>query len=344
MIRILCPVSVLLVLIVPSLPKPADGADEVPPMRSLIGHIGYVGSVAFSPDGKLLASAGTSGYIIVWDTALWKKVHTIKPGNHQCNGVAFSPDSKRLAAITFDDEAIKVYSMETGGLIRTMKDVLPWVVAYSPDGKTIATGSGHRDKGIVKLWDANSGELKHTLEGHLDQVTALAFSPDSKTLASVNTINTSEGENHVRLWELETGKQKQALANGGQAYTVAFSPDGKWLASDGRMGMSPDSVITVWDAATGAIRRTFNEHLIGGGKIAFSYDSKTLAHGHMDDQYQGRITLWDVESGAVTRSWTVVSDYVQTYFQSLSFSPDGKLLATSGVDPVVRVWDLSKRK
>ena len=229
MIRILCPVSLCLALLIPSLLNPVARSDEAPPLRSLIGHISSSQSVVFSPDGKLLASGGKAGQIIVWETASWKKRHTIHTNYGECNGVAVSPDSRLLASVKTDEgKEVAIHGMESGRLLHTMEHRQARAIAFSPDGKLIATGCNHK---LIKLWDANTWELKQTLTGHPGQITALAFSPDSKTLAGINYVDAYDQDNPVLLWDVETGKQKRVLANRGQVFTVAFSPDGKWVAS-----------------------------------------------------------------------------------------------------------------
>ncbi|MBD1865033.1 MULTISPECIES: WD40 repeat domain-containing protein [Trichocoleus] len=196
-------------------------------------------------------------------------------------------------------------------------------VSFSPDGKTLATGS--EDK-TVKLWDVESGKALRTLPGHADFVHSVSFSPDGKTLA------TGSGDNTVKLWDVESGKVLRTLpGHAGYVTSVSFSPDGKTLATG-----SGDNTVKLWDVESGKVLRTFPGHADFVYSVSFSPDGKTLATGSGDKT----VKLWDVESGKVLRTLPGHTSSIT----SVSFSPDGKTLATGSLDTTVRLWDVESGK
>ena len=149
--------------------------------------------MAFSPDGKRLASASRDETVKVWDAATGQETLTLKGHTGGVTSVAFSPDGKRLASAS-EDETVKVWDAATGQETLTLKGHTGCVtsVAFSPDGKRLASAS---DDGTVKVWDAATGQETLTLKGHTDAVTSVAFSPDGQRLASASSDGT------VKVWD-----------------------------------------------------------------------------------------------------------------------------------------------
>jgi serine/threonine protein kinase len=197
-------------------------------------------------------------------------------------------------------------------------------VSFSPDGKTLASGSGFGEN-TVKLWDTQTWTLKKTLTGHTEFIHSVVFSPDGKTVAS------GSGDKTIKLWDTQTGSLKQTLTgtehpNG--VISPAFSPDGKTLASD------DDDKVRLWDAQTGALRQTLSGHTDSVFSIAFSPDGITVASGSADNT----IKLWDGQKGILKQTLTGHTGPVR----ALAFSPDGKTLASGSYDRTVKLWDVQR--
>jgi RNA polymerase sigma factor (sigma-70 family) len=298
---------------------------------------GYVAtSVAFSPDGKMVASSEEENWIHVWDTATGRELARLGgqqgafPPRYGIEAVAFSPDGKRLITGDSTSPTIVVWDIATGKEILDLHghEGRVFCLAYSPDGRRIASGAGDK---TIRLWDATTGTEVQQLQGHEAWVRGVAFSPDGTVLASC-------GEN-IRLWEIATGKELHRCERHiGEVNSVAFSPDGRLLASGGQ-----DKTIRLWNARTGNELREFNGQQLFVQSVAFSPDGKSLASAGLD----GTIRLWQTATGVAERT-------IQAHegpASSVAFSPDGKLLASAGGakmgrsgDKMVRLWDVATGK
>jgi WD40 repeat protein len=192
------------------------------------GHAEKVYSIVFSPDGKILASGSKDRTIKLWSIEKYKGIYTIPGHSDEVLCVAFSLDGKILASGgATNDQTIKIWYLAENKFL-TLKghsDLFGGInsVAFSPDGKTLASGS--KDK-TIKLWQLSNGKEIRTLVGHSDSVCSVTFSPDGKTLASGSKDRT------IKLWQVDTGKELLTFTGSEDPiYCVAFSPDGKTLAS-----------------------------------------------------------------------------------------------------------------
>ena len=299
--------------------------------HAVIGHTDYVYGVAFNPDGKSVASGYSDGSIRFWDAETGLHLKTSKKG-YEASGLVFSEDGKTLAYaegldIRLQDAGTGEEKMRLTGHTWGMHSM-----ALSPDGNILASGS---EDTTIRLWDMRTGAHKKTLNGHTDRVYSVAFSPDGKTLASGSDDNT------VRLWRVDTGETERILVghagefegvdNGPSSVegvkSVAFSPDGKTLASGGG-----DNVIHLSDIGTGKRKMTLVGHTHWVFSLAFSPDGKTLASGSVDSD----IRLWDPHTGKHKKTLTGHGDWVR----SIAFSLDGKTLVSGSDDGSVLLWTI----
>ncbi|WP_371619218.1 trypsin-like peptidase domain-containing protein [Streptomyces sp. NBC_00454] len=295
-------------------------AAALPLQRRLIGHTDWVNRVAFSPDGRTLATGSGDGSVRLWDVATGTMRSTL-PQTVKVGAVAFSPDGRTLATDS-EDNTVVLWDVATGSPRATLKghSGLVWSIAFSPDGRTLATGS---DDNKVMLWDVATGVLRATLKGHSNLVWSIAFSPDGRTLA------TGSPDRTVRLWDVTTGALRDKFTIQSEtAGSVAFSPDGRTLATEG-----DDYTVVLRDVSTGKSRSTLATHTDGVWSMAFSPDGSTLATGSADNS----AALWDVATGTIRTTLPGHTDTVT----SVAFSPDGHTLATGSHDKTVRLWDLT---
>ena len=290
-----------------------------PGIASLTGHTDRVHAVAFSPDGHTLLSGSYDGTARLWNMATHRQIGAPLNGHGEVYSVAFSPHGN-VVATGAEDTMVRLWDVATHrqiGAPLNGHDGEINAVAFSPDGKILATGGA--DDGVVRLWNATTHrQIGAPLLGHSGVVYSVAFSHDGKVLAS------GAADGTVRLWDVASHRQIGAplLGHSGVVYSVAFSHDGKILATGGA-----DGIIRLWDVAT--------QQMTGSWPIyspvfnlAFSPDGRFLASGNLDDKVQ----LWDV----ATR--LPIGNSLIGY--ALAFSPDGKGLATGSYGHIVRLWDV----
>jgi WD40 repeat protein/tetratricopeptide (TPR) repeat protein len=290
-----------------------------------VPHCGAWG-LTFAPDGKTLAVGCDTGAVKLWDIATRRVRHTFYGNRTRVHSLAYSPDGKTLAS-GGNDKVVRLWDAVTADPPVLLQEATgKWThVTVAPDGNIMAVLG---EAGTLKLRDRATGQERVLrTQASADFNWALAFAPDSKTLA------TGSYDGTVKLWDVATGRERITLrGHAGRVYRVAFTPDGKTLASS-------SSKIRLWDPVTGKPRFRLREPHAGWGVtcLAFGPDGNTLFSGSA----WGTIRLWDLSTRSVrfTLKATGGDGWDVT---SLAFSPDGKLLAAGNYDGTVALWDLAR--
>jgi WD40 repeat protein len=289
---------------------------------TLSGHTGRLYGLAFSFDGKILASASSEGTVKLWDVGSGKEMATLHGHTGSIWSVSFTADGKALTT-SGSDNTIRLWDLATfkeqavlqghGGTV--------YSAVIHPQGKLLASGSSDS---TVKIWDPVANRLLNTFRGHTALIWGVDISPDGKTAASASS------DRNVILWEIATGNIHATLQGHTiNVRTVAFNNTGKLLASAGG-----DNTARIWEVATGKELLTLRGH---GGDIrslAFRADGKTLATASADNT----VKLWDAIRGKELATLEGHRDKAR----SVAFSGDGRLLASGGYDSQIFIWEVGE--
>jgi WD40 repeat protein len=298
-------------------------------IHTLTGHTGEVQSAGFSPDGKLIISGSSDNQLILWDVDVGKLLHRFEGHLGAVTAVAFSPDGKNILSGSLDQVLI-LWNVASGEPLRRYEGHQDQVnaIAFSPDGKTALSASGSEEvfnttlERSIILWDVTSGKILRRFEGHIGPITAVAFSPDGKTILS------GSSDMSMILWGLTNGAEIKRLEPHTSAINVVD------LSADGEKALSgsADTSLILWDVPTW----TPTQQIFVGTTIhaaALSPDGQRALTGGPD----GRLKLWDVETGQSVRDF----DGHTSQVTSLSFSPDGKAALSGSLDRRMMLWDLA---
>jgi WD40 repeat protein len=298
---------------------------------TLQGHTRDVWSVAFSLDGRTLASGSVDRTIRLWDPVTGEIRATLEGHEGSVLAVAFSPDGGTLASGSRDN-TVKLWEIGAQTPRATLRGYTDSSLAFSPDGRRLA--SGGRDD-TVNLWEVESGKLLETARVHRNSVHAVAFSPDGQRMALGHAVGSGIT---VQVWALTGGRAPLAFEGPPDVTAVCFSPDGKLLAAAGLSGP-----VKLWDPASGEERAPLtplgrNQYFLPSAilSIAFSPDGSLLAMGlHL--QNGPNVQLWDAAAGDAR----ALLEGHRNSVQSVAFSPDGATLATASRDKTIRLWRIT---
>jgi WD40 repeat protein len=318
----------------------------------LVKHTHQVHSVAFSLDGKTIASASADNTIKLWSLD-GKDQKTLGEHKDGVFSVAFSPEGQMIASASADN-TVNLWSVD-GKLLRSLKHMaVVFSVAFSPDGKTIASASADNTVNLwsidgkplrslpqnapvisvafspdgktiasgcwdntVKLWSVD-GKLLNTFKGHTDKVSSVAFSPDGKTIASASYDNT------VKLWSVDGKPLNTLTGHSVGVNSVAFSPDGQRIAS-----ASSDKTIKLW-SLKGQPLQTLKGNTASVTSVTFSPDSKMIASASLDKT----VNLWSIKG----KELPTLKEHTDA-IMSIAFSPDEKMIVSASQDKTIKLWN-----
>jgi eukaryotic-like serine/threonine-protein kinase len=288
-------------------------------LASCANRPGQVSALAFSRDGKRLASGGDSRVVHIWDAATGRQLTECRGHTSKVLAINFRADGQRLVTASHDG-TVRQWDVQSGLEVeppydRHTADV--FAAVYSPDGERVASAGPDR---TIRLWQASGRQDQAVFRGHSGAIAALAFSQDGRHLVSASYDQpNSQGDATVRFWQAAPDATLPILAgHASYVYPVAYSPDGKWIASG-----SWDHTIRLWDAATGEACATLPHSGIVR-TLAFTPDGNRLVSG---GEFDGKLLVWDVSTGQIQSRVTSGKSV-----RSLAISPNGTRIAAGNFD------------
>ncbi len=279
-------------------------------------HSSLIMCLAFSPNGKQIATGSFIGPAKIWNAESGDLLLRLGDEKAKVNCIAYSPDGSRIIV------GGKIWDIETGQEIYTLKVSSGRInaVALSPDGKRIATGS---DDKTVKIWDTQTGHALFSLKGYEKRVGSIHFSPDGKHILTVE-----ENGHTATIWNMEKGNAIHTLkGHNNVVWSAVYNYDGSKATT-----ASSDGTVKVWDAITGEELFTLDKHKDIVKHVLFSPNGDRILTGSRDSTAK----IWDTESGQELHT-LVGHTHGDVYLTA--FSPDGKRIITIGDDHVAKVWD-----
>ncbi len=281
------------------------------------------GYFAISPDGALVAGQGSDYSLLIWDFATHRLRHRLTGHTDRIIRICYGWDGKWMASSS-DDQTVRVWDMVEGKLQHTLNIHEHKIVglATHPSRNEIASAA---NDSTLAIWDADTGRLRHLFRGYAGAVTGVAFSPDGAKVVS------GSFSGQMNVWEVESGRSRLSVVRAHEmgSYAVAYSPDGKIVATSNAGG---ESMVQLWDAESGRLVRTLRGAEQYIPNITFSPDGSQLVGSAGGGS---AIHLWEVASGRLLKS--LMGHTLQPY--GVAYSPDGKWLASTAADRTVRLWD-----
>ena len=294
-------------------------------IRTIAGHKKIVSNIYFTSNGNKIVSASSDGTIKIWRVIDGKLLNSFE--NSTSGIINISPDHTIIVSVNLNNR-IELLRANDGHLIKTIDGHTSLItsVSFSPDGKTIASGS--RDK-TIKLWNTINGKLLTTIDdkkyGHKDFINHVNFSPNGKTIASASKDKT------VKLWNIRDVNNVKLIKEFNQhkdsVWYVTFSPNGKFIASASR-----DKSIKVWNSK-GIELETFEGHTDVVSSVSFNADNQTIASGSVD----GTIRIWQSQRYKTTSLPKILLGHNKGVYD-VSFSPDGTMIASGSEDGTIKLW------
>ncbi len=304
------------------------------PLYVYRSHRQKVNAVAWAPDSQLIASASDDKTVQVWNASTGKLVSSYIGHTGPVYAVAWSPDGEEIASSSADG-TVQIWDSATGEQIGNPFEAHGgsiYAVAWSPNSKLISSAD---ENGKIFEWQAKTGRITYLNQEHVGPVYALAWSPNGKQIVSAGS------DGIIRVWGAVYSLEYSG--HRGEIRGVAWSPDGKWIASAGE-----DGTAQVWDAMTGETIYRYTNHQDEVYCVAWSPDSLRIASAGKDDTVQ----IWDATTGDNVR---ICSGSSKLYFSNIflaswsdqlwvnnvSWSHDGKRIASSSTNTTVQVWSTS---